>query len=427
MMYDEYAQFFRLSPDDLNLIVEGRNIRCGGRVSNLDELARLLYRNLLSGSVETSNEHLLHKEYKEVFNKDPPKNIILTFKEYSTFFYGKNEIREAKRRSFWEILVLNARDKTLLLLVIASILSLSIGVYKMVKEDDAYAWIEGTSILFVVILIITIGALNMYSQESLYDKLGKKNIATARVKVFDNYSLDTKDIKDLLVGDVVYLEPGDVIPGDSIMLGEDPVVCDESMVSGESEPAEKGLSDPFLISGAYLTEGATKALVLSTGKNSIRGKIIQNMNKTRKKTPLEHKVEKLSESFAQSAFYISITLLFCHLLRITIFNMKYNIDTLTDVIIESISIAVMAVPEGLPMAIALALSFGTKRMLKDNNLVKDVSACETMNNANYICTDKTGTLTPNKMSITAMFAGGSVLKIRRKPFSSSTKYMSTTI
>lgn len=405
-------QFFSISKDDLSYIVDNKDLTLNNKIRTLAELGRKFHKNIFSGNFETNQEAKLCREVLERSDIEW-KNLRLDklYRRYAEDVYGKNEIIEGKKKSFMSIFIGNMNDKTLILLFFAALLSLAIGIYKIIEDHDTYAWMEGGSIMLAVVIILLLSSINEYSQENLFTKLDKKS-KNFRVKIFKNNVMDTLKSNELIVGDIIYLEPGDLVPADCGIITEDYVITDESMISGESENINKSLNtDPILISGTYVIEGSAKAIVLRVGTESTKGKIIQDMNLKEKKTPLEIKVEELANYLAKKAFLVAMILLVSHLLKLTYYGNGYKIRKILELIIESISIVVMAVPEGLPMAITLALSFATKRMLKDNNLVRDISACETMNNVNYICTDKTGTLTHNIMTVRQVFVNDEICQL----------------
>lgn len=411
----EGQYFFTIKPDEFTRMVESRDFTLNNRFKTIGDILDALHINIEGVCFDIKKENLLFEWVKPDSNPELCKETSYEiYRRYSKFFYGRNELYEKKRKSVESIIFGHCNDKTLILLFFAALLSLFIGFYKIYHDRDRFAWVEGTSIMLAIVLIVFLGTINEYSQANLFERLDKKR-QNILVKIYQNYSMDTIESADLSVGDVIYLEPGDLIPADCLLITEYEVTTDESMISGESESKSKSISsDPFLISGTYLTEGSAKAIVICTGTNSVKGKIIQQMNAREKKTPLEQKIELLASSLAEKAFFVALVLLISHLIKIAIGTETYDLKIILLLIIESISIVIMAVPEGLPMAVTLALSFGTKRMLRDNNLVKDISACETMNNTNYICTDKTGTLTHNEMTVRYLFAGNKIFYINER-------------
>ena len=228
---------------------------------------------------------------------------------------------------------------------------------------------------------------------------------------------------DVTVGDVLHLEPGDLIPVDGVFITGHNVKCDESSATGESDQMKKtpasevsyqiarGTSsqklDPFIISGSKVLEGVGTYLVTSVGVNSSHGKTLMSLQEASEPTPLQVKLDGLAGAIAKLGSAAALVLFAVLLIRF-LASLPGNSDspavkasTFLDILIVAVTIVVVAVPEGLPLAVTLALAFATTRMLKENNLVRVLRACETMGNATTICSDKTGTLTQNKMTVVA--------------------------
>jgi len=230
-------------------------------------------------------------------------------------------------------------------------------------------------------------------------------------------------VHDVTVGDVLHLEPGDAIPADGIFITGHGVKCDESSATGESDQMKKtpgeevwqriqdgtatAKLDPFIISGSKVLEGVGTYLVTSVGINSSYGKILMSLQTDNDPTPLQVKLGKLANWIGGLGSGAAILLFFVLLFK---FLGHLSNDPrpgpekaqeFLDILIVAITVIVVAVPEGLPLAVTLALAFATTRMLKENNLVRELRACETMGNATTICSDKTGTLTQNKMTVVA--------------------------
>ncbi|TBU10264.1 calcium-translocating P-type ATPase, partial [Hamiltosporidium tvaerminnensis] len=204
-MYDTYnleGKFFKLSAEDLENIVEKKTIFIPNLINNIEDLGSLLYRNLKNGSLELDKEHLLIYESSLVSKNDLDlSNIEKIYQNYNLYRYGNNENTIENKRSFWSILINNMNDKTLFLLLFASIMSFVVGAYKIINFSEKYSWIEGTSILVAVIVIVLIGTLNEYSQENLFGKMDKKN-TDYNVKVFCNNAFDTKKSSKLMTGEI---------------------------------------------------------------------------------------------------------------------------------------------------------------------------------------------------------------------------------
>jgi Ca2+-transporting ATPase len=198
---------------------------------------------------------------------------------------------------------------------------------------------------------------------------------------------------------------GVVLPADGLLLSGYSVQCDESAMTGEPHALDKdSLHDPFLISGTNVVNGVGEMLVINTGVNSLNGRSMMALKVEPEDTPLQQKLDLLANAIAKMAFYlvISMTILLAGLYFIFNAESKEAVVIFSDLIlllILAVTIVVVAVPEGLPLAVTLSLAQATVKMLKDNNLVRNLSACETMGNATTICSDKTGTLTLNQMTV----------------------------
>lgn len=237
---------------------------------------------------------------------------------------------------------------------------------------------------------------------------------------------------DVLVGDVMHLEPGDLIPVDGIFIQGHAVKCDESSATGESDllrkvPADEVFNalekedfsqlnklDPFIISGSKVAEGTGTFLVTATGVNSAHGRTTMALREDSDATPLQQKLNVLADYIAKLGgaaallLFVVLFIKFLAQLRGSTLNASQKGQQFLQIFIMSVTVVVVAVPEGLPLAVTLALAYATTRMLKDNNLVRVLKACETMGNATTICSDKTGTLTENRMTIVAGTIGQSV-------------------
>lgn len=338
--------------------------------------------------------------------------------------FRDNRLPEKKAKSIFELAWLAYNDKVLILLTVAAVISLALGIYQSVTATDNEAriqWVEGVAIIVAIVIVVIVGAANDWQKERQFVKLNKKKDDRV-VKVIRSGKSRELSIYDLLVGDVMHLEPGDLIPVDGIFIAGHNVQCDESSATGESDLLKKTAADevfraiethenvrrldPFIISGAKVTEGVGTFLVTSVGVNSSHGKTMMSLREDAQTTPLQSKLNILAEYIAKLGLAAGL-LLFAvtfveFLVRLSSYpDAKAKGQGFLNVFIVAVTIVVVAVPEGLPLAVTLALAFATTRMLKDNNLVRQLRACETMGNATTICSDKTGTLTQNKMSVVA--------------------------
>ncbi|TVY39448.1 Calcium-transporting ATPase [Lachnellula occidentalis] len=324
--------------------------------------------------------------------------------------FNDNRLPVKKGKSLLQLMWITYNDKVLILLSIAA------------------AWVEGVAIIVAIVIVVVVGSLNDFQKERQFVKLNKKK-QDRDVNVVRSGRTREISVFDVLVGDVMHLEPGDMIPVDGIFIQGHNVKCDESQTTGESDLLRKTPADvvynaivnhdsvrkldPFILSGAQVTEGVGTFLVTSTGVNSSYGKILMSLREDPEVTPLQSKLNTLAEYIAKLGGAAGL-LLFIVLFIEFLVRLPHNSGTPTqkgqdflNIFIVTVTIIVVAVPEGLPLAVTLALAFATTRMLKDNNLVRHLKACEVMGNATTICSDKTGTLTQNKMKVVAGTLGTS--------------------
>lgn len=315
-------------------------------------------------------------------------------------------------------------DKLLWLLTVAAVVSLALGLYETFDSGSQVDWVEGLAICIAIIIIVLVTALNDWQKEKQFTKLNQKK-EDREVKCLRSGKAIMISVCDVMVGDVLHLEPGDSIPADGIFISGHGVKCDESSATGESDALKKtsGLEvwnqlcapgatnvaklDPFIISGSKVLEGVGTFLVTSVGVNSSFGKIMMSLRVKTEPTPLQVKLGTMANWIGGLGSLAAGILFLIQLFRF-VAKLGQNPGTpsekageFLDILITAITIIVMAVPEGLPLAVTLALAFATTHMMKENNLVRVLRACETMGNATTICSDKTGTLTQNKMTVVA--------------------------
>ncbi|KAK6542160.1 hypothetical protein TWF694_007925 [Orbilia ellipsospora] len=354
--------------------------------------------------------------------------------------YKRNVLPEKKAKSIFLLMWIALQDKVLILLSFAAVISLALGIYQTIeaqKEAKAHPddpdskeahveWVEGVAIIVAVLIVVIVGAGNDWQKERQFVKLNKKK-EDRTVKAMRSGKAVQISVYDILVGDVLYLEPGDMIPADGVFIAGHNVKCDESSATGEIDQIKKTAADecmvqmmagantrkldPFILSGAKVLEGVGTYMVTSVGVNSSHGKIMMALREDVEATPLQVKLNGLAEGIAKiggaAALLLFVVLLIRFLANLKNFNGNADdkAQRFIQILITAITIVVVAVPEGLPLAVTLALAFATTRMLRDNNLVRVLRSCETMGNATTVCSDKTGTLTQNKMTVVAGILG----------------------
>jgi len=320
---------------------------------------------------------------------------------------------------------------------IAAVVSLALGIYQSTRPHTAaegvnIEWVEGVAILVAVFIVVFVGALNDWQKERQFKKLNEKK-EDRFVKVIRSGITQKVSVWDVFPGDVMILDQGDVVPVDGIFIEGHNVSCDESSATGESDLLKKTPGsivwkaldegqpmkkmDPFIISGARVSEGVGTFLVTAVGVNSSHGKLMMALSEDNEATPLQFKLNRLASYIAKlgssAGLLLFIVLFIEYLTRLknpadangTPKTADQKAQGFINILITAVTIIVVAVPEGLPLAVTLALAFATKRMTKDNNLVRHLQSCETMGNATVICSDKTGTLTQNIMTVVAVTFG----------------------
>ena len=349
--------------------------------------------------------------------------------------FGDNILPQKKAKSIFQLMWLAYNDKVLIVLTVAAVIALALGIYQAIQSNGV-EWIEGVAIIVAIAVVVIVGAANDWQKERQFAKLNAKK-ESRDVKVVRSGKTQEINIHDILAGDVLLVEPGDILPVDGIFITGHGVKCDESSATGESDimkkvPADEVYRamesnenlkkmDPFMISGAKVTEGYGRMLVTATGTHSSMGKTMLSLQEGNEATPLQMKLNTLAEYIAKIGSAAAL-LLFIVLLIKFLAQLPNNHATPTQkgqqfmtILITAVTIVVVAVPEGLPLAVTLALAYATKRMLTDNNLVRVLRSCETMGNATCICSDKTGTLTQNVMTIVAGTIGTSNRFSNRPP------------
>ncbi|KAH7132844.1 hypothetical protein EDB81DRAFT_806577 [Dactylonectria macrodidyma] len=347
--------------------------------------------------------------------------------------FGDNRLPDRKNKSLLEIAWTIYNDKVLILLTIAAVVSLALGLYQTFggeHEEGAprVEWVEGVAILVAIIIVVITGTFNDWHMQRQFSRLTKKT-NDRTVNVIRSGKSQEISVLDVLVGDVMHLAIGDIVPVDGIFIEGSAVKCDESSATGESDllkkvPAAEVFQaiqkpdgqnvekmDPFIISGSKVNEGTGKFIVTAVGVNSSYGRISMSLRTEQEDTPLQKKLNVLADWIAKFGagaallLFIVLFIKFCAGLPNNHGTPSEKGQEFMDLFIVSVTVVVVAVPEGLPLAVTLALSFATVKMLRDNNLVRVLKACETMGNATTVCSDKTGTLTQNKMTVVATTLG----------------------
>jgi len=319
--------------------------------------------------------------------------------------YGDNTFPESPTASFVEILMDALSDTTLLILVAAASTSLVIGI--LTEPEDG--WIEGTAIFIAVGAVSTISAVNDYTKQLQFKALEDASAKDEKCGVIRDDRRDVIKVNEIVVGDILVMQAGDQVPADCVIF-DDASICksNEASLTGEADDLPKLASgDPFLLSSCHVidVEGQEcRAMVIAVGRNSQWGKIKGKLVAEAVNTPLQEKLEIMTQEIG----YIGMCAAFGTFIAMTIRiwaagnhnpSEREIIDGFVHAFIMAVTIIVVAIPEGLPLAVTISLAYSTKKMYTDNCFIRVLAACETMGNATNICSDKTGTLTENKMAV----------------------------
>ena len=326
--------------------------------------------------------------------------------------YGTNEITKQKQNTFMHLLLESLGDPIIKILLIA----LAIKVVVLFRDFD---WYETIGILIAIFLASFISSISEYGSEKAFSRLQEEQLKTT-AKVRRSGKIIEIPSGEIVVGDIVMLSSGDKIPADGYLVKGN-LSVDESALNGETKEAKKLSKNGPVISdnnrvfrGSVVYNGEAEMLVRFIGDNTILGKISQELQEVVPESPLKIKLRGLAKTISRigyiGAFLASISYLFSSivlenhfdldLIMATITNFPVMFNHLLYALTLSVTIIVVAVPEGLPMMITLVLSSNMKKMLKDNVLVRKLVGIETSGSLNVLLTDKTGTLTKGVLKVT---------------------------
>lgn len=318
--------------------------------------------------------------------------------------YGENRLREKKKKTMLQRFLEQFKDVMIIILLAAAAVSFGIAC----AEGNPKEFFEPGLILLIVILNAVMGVMQESKAEKALDAL--KGMSAQHAKVVRGGRERIIDAAELVPGDVIHLEAGDFIPADARLISSASLKSEEAALTGESVPAEKdseaetaegaplGDRNSMVFSGCSVTYGTASAVVTATGMNTEMGKIASLLNdESEEQTPLQRKLAQLGK-------YLGIVALAaCAVIFVVGLLSGLGIK---EMFMTSVSLAVSAIPEGLPAIVTIVLSVGVQRMVKKNAIIRRLPAVETLGGASVICSDKTGTLTQNRMTLVKAYADG---------------------
>ncbi|XP_017984580.1 PREDICTED: calcium-transporting ATPase 4, plasma membrane-type [Theobroma cacao] len=383
---------FGIGADELAFVVHSHDIKSFEDHGGVEGLAKKVSVSLTDGVV--------------------PTNIPLRQK-----IYGYNQFAEKPARSFWMFVWEALHDLTLIILMVCAAVSIGVGI---ATEGWPAGMYDGIGIVLCIFLVVLVTAISDYKQSLQFNDLDKekKNIV---VQVTRDGCRQKISIYDLVVGDIVHLSIGDQVPADGVLLSGFSLSIDESSLSGESEPVNVTQQRPFLLAGAKVQDGSAKMLVTTVGMRTEWGRIMVTLSEGGEdETPLQVKLNGVATVIGKIGLGFAVLTFLVLTIRFVVTKALHGEITdwsVSDALIlmnffaTAVTIIVVAVPEGLPLAVTLSLAFAMKKLMSNKALVRHLSACETMGSATTICTDKTGTLTTNHMAVNKIWTCGRTIKI----------------
>lgn len=353
--------------------------------------------------MEEARTDWYRKETEEIFEilDSFPSGISSTEAKNRVYVYGLNRIEEKKKKGPFILFLSQFSDFMIIILIIAAIISAFLG-----------EGMDSIAILLIVFLNAIIGFSQEYKAEKAMEKL--REMAEPEALVLRDYEIRKIPVEEIVPGDIVLVEAGNIVPADIRLLEAHQLKVNEASLTGESVPIEKttkvlkekhlplGDRRNMLFKGTAVTMGRGRGIVVETGMRTEIGKIAEMLQETHEeKTPLQKRLTDLGKKLSIAFLLICALVFFIGLLRggepILLF-------------ITAVSLAVAAIPEALPAVITITLAFGAKKMVGENALIRRLPAVETLGSITYICTDKTGTLTLNKMKVEKIFWNGKIYK-----------------
>jgi Ca2+-transporting ATPase len=317
--------------------------------------------------------------------------------------FGINAMTPPVREPLWKQYLEKFNDPIIKILLLA--VSISLGVSLI----QGSGFLDTIGIIIAILLSTGISFFNEYRSSKEFDVLNAHRDDMAIKVIRDGHAVSVPS-RDIVVGDLILLEAGDAIPADGWVRSSDDIFADESAFTGESEPARKEVSER-LLKGTFVTAGKGQMIAAAVGDSAQMGVIASSLGIDHAtQTPLEHKLEDLAGIISKFGYAMAALIFTTLLIKGIVFGdiTGLNIDTANNMlhyIMLAVVIVVAAVPEGLPMSVALSLSLAMRKMTRANCLVRRLIACETIGSATTVCTDKTGTLTKNQMAVEASPSG----------------------
>ncbi|KAL3617879.1 ATF/CREB activator [Castilleja foliolosa] len=385
---------FGICADELGTIVEGHNVKKLKVHGGVEGVADKLSTSLGKG-ISISEDSLSRR--REI--------------------YGINKFTESPSKGFWLYIWEALQDTTLMILAVCAIVSLIVGIATEGWPKGAH---DGLGIVASILLVVFVTATSDYRQSLQFKDLDKEK-KKITIHVTRNGYRQKISIFDLLSGDIVHLSIGDQVPADGLFVSGYSLLINESSLTGESEPVNVSAENPFLLSGTKVQDGSCKMLITTVGMRTQWGKLMATLSEGGDdETPLQVKLNGVATIIGKIGLFFAVitfaVLVQGHFSKKMIQGSQWSWSgddalEMLEYFAIAVTIVVVAVPEGLPLAVTLSLAFAMKKMMNDKALVRHLAACETMGSATTICSDKTGTLTTNHMTVVKACVCGKIKEI----------------
>ncbi len=334
--------------------------------------------------------------------------------------FGLNEIIQKKKISPWQILIDQFKDFLVYLLLFAIAVSIAVGFYEVSRGGEPSEFLDALVIFIILVINAVLGFYQEFKAEKSLESL--KKMAPRNTKVKRNGTVKEIAVKNIVPGDLIQLDEGDKVPADARLVISYSLYIDEAILTGESQPVHKKneilkertpLADRknMVYSNTIITRGNGLAIIIDTGMNTEIGKIAEKIQEEEPEpSPFQIEVNRFGKLLGKIILVICFAVFFIEFFIIIgtegiVFG-ETEIEEIVGALTISISLAVSAVPEGLVVVITVVMSIGMRKMASKNALVKTLTAVETLGRVNVICSDKTGTLTRNEMTVVKIFLGG---------------------
>jgi len=367
--------------------------------SNINDKIARNNRGGINMTVEQEYYLLNREELLDHFNFSLERGLSSRDVRRRQYEYGKNKLRETNKKNVLSIFFDQFRDFMIIVLMIATCLSFVMGEFS-----------DGFTIFAIIVLNGIMGFIQEYRAEKSLEEL--KKLAAPHARVLRDGQIDEINSDDLVPGDILLLETGDKIPADARIISSSNLQADESLLTGESVPVSKSSDDiitrgmdivnqkNMVFMGTAITRGKCRAVVVATGMDTEMGKIAHLLDQDNTKlTPLQKRLKHLGKWLVILSLLITLLIVLIGILKgQSVYNM----------FMAGVSLAVAAIPEGLPAIVTLALAIGVQKMINNNAIVRKLPAVETLGCSTVICSDKTGTLTENQMTLTKVYFNGKI-------------------